>query len=123
MSILGRLNPLRIVRTADSVSSLQNAVEKMREDQKAMTRELRTITRQLEQLEQRLASQDKALAAVPHLQAQIQRCVTAYTKDARQAASDALASGTARRRRSDRIARGCGSCAGWFSSSTRFLTS
>jgi hypothetical protein len=86
MSILGRLNPLRIARTADSVSSLQNTVEKMREDQKAMTRELRTMTRQLEQLEQRLASQDKVLAAVPHLQAQIQRCVTAYTKDARQAA-------------------------------------
>ncbi len=58
----------------------------MREDQKAMTRELRTITRQLEQIEQRLASQDKVLAAVPQLQAQIQRCVTAYTKDARQAA-------------------------------------
>ena len=86
MSFLGRLNPLRIVRTADSVPSLQNAVEKMREDQKAMTRELRTMTRQLEQIEQRLASQDKVLAAVPQLQAQIQRCVTAYTKDARQAA-------------------------------------
>jgi hypothetical protein len=85
MSFLERLNPLRMVRNADTVPRLQELGEKMREDQKAMARQLRTIARQLEQIEERLARQDKSLASLPQLHAQIQRCVTAYTKDARQA--------------------------------------
>jgi hypothetical protein len=85
MSIFERLNPLRIVRRANAVPHLEERGEKMREDQKATTRQLRAITRQLEQIEQRLANQDKVLAAVPQLQAQIQRCVTVYTTDARHA--------------------------------------
>ncbi|HEU4691831.1 MAG TPA: hypothetical protein VFS23_25880 [Vicinamibacterales bacterium] len=85
MSIFERLNPLRIVRTVDTVPRVQNLAEKMREEQKEMSRQLRTITRQLEQLEQTLSRQEKILAGVPELQAQVRRCVTAYTKDARQA--------------------------------------
>ncbi len=85
MSIFERLNPLRIVRTVDTVPHLQNLAEKVREEQKTMSRQLRTITRQLEQLEQTLIRQEKILAGVPELQAQVRRCVTAYTKDARQA--------------------------------------
>jgi hypothetical protein len=84
MSIFERLNPLRIVRTVDSVPQLRALGEKVREDQKEMTRQLRTISRQLEQLEETLKGQQKILDAVPELQAQVRRCVTAYTKDARQ---------------------------------------
>ena len=85
MSIFERLNPLRIVRTVDTVPRLQSLAEKMREEQKEMSRQLRTITRQLEQLEETLSRQEKILAGVPELQAQVRRCATAYTKDARQA--------------------------------------
>ena len=85
MSIFERLNPLRIVRAVDTVPRVQNLAEKVREEQKEMSRQLRTITRQLEQLEQALSRQEKILAGVPELQAQVRRCVTAYTKDARQA--------------------------------------
>ena len=84
MSIFERLNPLRIVRTVDSVPQLRALGEKVREDQKEMTRQLRTISRQLEQLEETLKGQQKILDAVPELQAQVRRCVTVYTKDARQ---------------------------------------
>ena len=85
MSILERLNPLRIVRTVDSVPQLRSLNEKMRQDQKEMTRQLRTISRQLEQLEATLNRQQKILDSIPELQAQVRRCTTAYTKDARQA--------------------------------------
>jgi hypothetical protein len=85
MSILERLNPLRIVRTVDSVPQLRSLNEKMRQDQKEMTRQLRTISRQLEQLEATLNRQQKILDGIPELQAQVRRCATAYTKDARQA--------------------------------------
>ena len=54
-----------------------------------MTRQLRTISRQLEQLEETLNRQQKILDGIPELQAQVRRCVTAYTKDARQ--TDVLA--------------------------------
>jgi len=84
MSILERLNPLRIVRTVDSVPQLRSLNEKVRQDQKEMTRQLRTISRQLEQLEETLNRQQKILDGIPELQAQVNRCVTAYTKDARQ---------------------------------------
>ena len=82
MSILGRFNPFRIVRAADAVPGLEKLGEKMREDQKAMTRQLRTIARQLEQIEKTLTRQEKGLATLPLLRAQIDRCATAYTKDA-----------------------------------------
>jgi hypothetical protein len=84
MSIFERLNPLRIVRTVDSVPQLRSLGEKVREDQKEMTRQLRTISRQLEQLEETLKRQQKVLDAIPELEAQVRRCVTVYTKDARQ---------------------------------------
>jgi FtsZ-binding cell division protein ZapB len=84
MSIFERLNPLRIVRAVDAVPHVQSLVDKIREDQKTMSRQLKTITRQLEQLEQTMSRQEKVLAGIPDLQAQVQRCVTAYTKDARQ---------------------------------------
>ena len=41
MSILERLNPLRIVRTVDSVPQLRSLNEKLRQDQKEMTRQLK----------------------------------------------------------------------------------
>jgi len=84
MSILQRLNPLRIVRTVDSVPQLRSLGEKLREDQKEMTRQLRTISRQLDQLEETLKGQQRILDMVPELQAQVRRCVTVYTKDAGQ---------------------------------------
>jgi hypothetical protein len=84
MSIFERLNPLRIVRTVDSVPQLRSLGEKVREDQKEMARQLRTISRQLEQLEETLNRQQKVLDEIPELQAQVRRCMTAYTKDARQ---------------------------------------
>jgi hypothetical protein len=84
MSIFERLNPLRIVRTVDSVPKLRTLGEKVREDQKEMARQLRTISRQLEQLEETLNRQQKILDTIPELQAQVRRSVTAYTKDARQ---------------------------------------
>src|ERR1044072_8242906 len=84
MSIFERLNPLRIVRTVDSVPQLRTLGEKVREDQKEMVRQLRTISRQLEQLEETLNRQQKVLDSIPELQAQVRRSVTAYTKDARQ---------------------------------------
>ena len=84
MSIFQRLNPLRLVRAADSVPQLHSLGEKLRDDQKEMTRQLRTISRQLEQLEETLKGQQKILDTVPELQAQVRRSVTAYTKDARQ---------------------------------------
>src|SRR5262245_7843599 len=84
MSIFERLNPLRIVRTVDSVPQLRSLGEKVREDQKEMTRQLRTISRQLEQLEEKLTRQQKILDSIPELQAQVRRSTTAYTKDARQ---------------------------------------
>lgn len=85
MSILKRLNPLRIVRTADAVPHLQSLGDKVREDQKEMSRQLRAIARKLEQLEETLSEQQKVLAAIPELQTQVRRCVTAYSKDVRQA--------------------------------------
>ena len=85
MSILTRLNPLRIVRTADTVSHLKDLGEKLRDDQKALTRHLRSIARQLEQLEQALKRQEQVLAEIPELQLHVRRCMTAYTEDARQA--------------------------------------
>lgn len=85
MSIFERLNPLRIVRTVDAVPQLRSLGEKVREDQKEMTRQLRAISRQLEQLEETLNRQQKVLDAIPELQAQVRRCMTAYTKDVRQA--------------------------------------
>jgi hypothetical protein len=85
MSIFERLNPVRIVRTVDTVPHVRSVVEKVRADQKEMSRQLRAITQQLERLEQTLSRQEKALAGIPELQAQVRRCVTAYTKDARQA--------------------------------------
>src|ERR1044072_7214262 len=84
MSIFERLNPLRIVRTVDSVPQLRTLGEMVREDQKEMARQLRTISRQLEQLEETLNRQQKDLASIPELQAQVRRSVTAYTKDARR---------------------------------------
>jgi hypothetical protein len=85
MKIFERLNPLRMVRTADAMPRLQSVSEKLRDDQKDMSRQLRTITRQLEQIEETLSRQQQVLAGIPELQAQMQRCVTAYTKDVRQA--------------------------------------
>jgi hypothetical protein len=90
MSILARLNPLRIIRTVDSVPRLYELGEKLRDDQKAMARQLRTITRQLESLEQALKHHEQTLkrqgdvlANVPALQTEVQRCLTAYKVDAR----------------------------------------
>ena len=85
MSIFNRLNPLRIVRTVETVPHLHSLGEKVREDQKEMVRQLRTISRQLAQLEETLKGQEKVLEVIPELQAQVRRCVTAYTKDVRQA--------------------------------------
>src|ERR1700752_1957660 len=85
MSILERLNPLRVIRAADSVSRLQDLGDKLREDQKEMARQLRAITRQLEQLDQTLKRQEEVLAAVPALHAEVQQCVTSYKTDARHA--------------------------------------
>ena len=65
MSILERLNPLRVIRAADSVSRLQDLGDKLREDQKAMARQLRAISRQLEQLDQTLKRQEDVLASLP----------------------------------------------------------
>jgi hypothetical protein len=89
MSIFERLNPLRIVRTVDSVPQLRSLGEKVREEQKEMTRQLRTISRQLAQLEETINRQQKILDGIPELQAQVRRCVTVYTKDVRQ--TDAVA--------------------------------
>jgi hypothetical protein len=85
MNIFERLNPLRIVHAADAVPHLQSLGEKLRDDQKNMSRQLRTIAQQLEKLEETLNRQQQVLAGIPELQAQVQRCVTAYTKDVRQA--------------------------------------
>jgi hypothetical protein len=85
MSILARLNPLRLVRAVDMVPHLQNLGEKLRDDQKTLSRQLRTIARQLEQLEDALRRRETVLAGIPELQTEVRRCVTAYTKDARQA--------------------------------------
>jgi hypothetical protein len=43
------------------------------------------MSRQLEQLQETLERQQKVLARIPELEAQVQRCMTAYTKDVRQA--------------------------------------
>src|SRR4029450_1695394 len=83
MSILERLNPLRVIRAADSVSRLQDLGEKLREDHKEMARQLRAIVRQLEQLDQTLKRQENVLATVPALHADVQQCVTLYKSDAR----------------------------------------
>ena len=64
MSLLERLNPLRVIRAADSVSRLEDLGDKLREDQKEMARQLRAITRQLEQLGQTLKRQEDVLASV-----------------------------------------------------------
>src|SRR4029453_15429863 len=85
MSILARLNPLRVVRAVDIVPHLQNLGEELRDDQKTLWRQLRTIARQLEHLEDRLKRQEKVLAGIPELQTEGRRCVAAYTRDARQA--------------------------------------
>src|SRR4030095_16054617 len=85
MSILARLNPLRVVRAVDIVPDLQNLGEKLRDDQKTLSRQLRTIARQLEHLEDTLKRQEKVLAGIPELQTEVRRCVAAYTGDARQA--------------------------------------
>ena len=85
MSILARLNPLRIARTVDTMAGLRELGEKLRDDQKTLTRQLRSMARQLEQLEEMLKRQEEALGAIPELQTQMRRCVTAYTEDARQA--------------------------------------
>jgi hypothetical protein len=84
MSIFERLNPLRIVRTVDTVPQIRSDGEKVRADQKEMARQLRTISRQLEQLEETLNRQQKVLDEIPELHAQVRRCMTVYTKDARQ---------------------------------------
>jgi len=85
MSILARLNPLRVVRAVDIVPHLQNLGEELRDDQKTLWRQLRTIARQLEHLEDTLKRQEKVLAGIPELQTEVRRCVAAYTSDARQA--------------------------------------
>ncbi len=85
MSILERLNPLRVIRAADSVSRLENLGDKLREDQKEMARQLRAITRQLEQLGETLKRQEDVLASVPGLHAEVQQCLTSYKTDARHA--------------------------------------
>jgi len=85
MSILERLNPLRVLRAADSVARLQDLGDKLREDQKEMARQLRAITRQLEQLDQTLKRQEDVLASVPALHAEVQQCITSYKTDARHA--------------------------------------
>src|SRR5262245_64997009 len=85
MSILERLNPLRVIRAADSVSRLEDLGEKLREDQKAMTRQLRTITRRLEQLDETLKRQEDVLAGVPLLRAEVQRYATWCDVEARHA--------------------------------------
>jgi hypothetical protein len=83
MSILERFNPLRIVRTVDTVPRLRDLGEKLREDNKAVARQLRTIAGQLARLEQALGAQKDVLAQVPELQARIGQCMSAYMKDAR----------------------------------------
>jgi hypothetical protein len=85
MSILERLNPLRVIRAADSVSRLQDLGDKLREDQKEMARQLRAISRQLEQLDQTLKRQENVLATVPALHADVQQCVASYKTDAQHA--------------------------------------
>jgi len=85
MSILERFNPLRIIRTVESVPRLQDLGDKLREDQKAVARQLKTMTRQLEQLEQTLSRQQDVLARVPEIQTTVRQCAAIYTKDARHA--------------------------------------
>ena len=96
MSILERLNPLRVIRAADSVSRLQDLGDKLREDQKEMARQLRAISRQLErldetfsrkleQLDQTLKRQEDVIASVPALHTEVQQCLTSYKTDARHA--------------------------------------
>ena len=85
MSLLERLNPLRVIRAADSVSRLEDLGDKLREDQKEMARQLRAITRQLEQLGQTLKRQEDVLASVPGLHAEVQQCLASYKTDARHA--------------------------------------
>jgi hypothetical protein len=96
MSILERLNPLRVIRAADSVSRLQDLGHKLRVDQKEMARQLRAISRQLEQLDQTfsrqleqldhtLKRQEDVIASVPALHTEVQQCLTSYKTDARHA--------------------------------------
>ena len=85
MSILERLNPLRVIRAADSVSRLQDLGEKLREDQKAMTRQLRAITRRLEQLDETLKRQEDVLASLPALRAEVRQHATWCEVEARHA--------------------------------------
>lgn len=85
MSILERLNPLRVIRAANSVSRLQDLGDKLREDQKEMARQLRAIARQLEQMDQVLKRQEDVLATVPAVHADVRQCVASYKMDARYA--------------------------------------
>src|SRR4030095_13000607 len=85
MSILARLNPLRVVRAVDIVPHLQNLGEELRDDQKTLWRQLRTIARQLEHLEDRLKRQEKGVGGVPELRREGRGGVAAYPSDARQA--------------------------------------
>ena len=82
---LGRLFPQRRV-TERMIHALR---EDMSREHKNVVRELREIRRTAEQSRQRiesaLAAHDEALAALPELQARIDRCVTAYSHDAKSA--------------------------------------
>jgi hypothetical protein len=85
MSILERLNPLRVIRAANSVSRLESLGEKLRDDQKAVTRQLRAITQRLAQLDQTLKRQEDVLATLPALRAEVQQHATWCKVEARHA--------------------------------------
>jgi len=82
---LNRLNPLRIARAVDSVPRLQEAGQKLRDDQKEVSRQLRAISQQLEQLEQRVKAQGEVLARMSELQTLVEQSVAVYKKDAADA--------------------------------------
>jgi hypothetical protein len=82
---LGRLFPQRRV-TERMIHALR---EDLSREHKNVVRELREIRRTAEQSRQRiesaLAAHEDALAALPEIQARVDRCVTAYSHDAKSA--------------------------------------
>ena len=84
---LAGLNPRRIWRTLQAVEPLRDQIAR---DRKEVLRELKALRRSAEEgqarLEQALSEHAAALAVVPQLRTQVERCVAAYQDDARSAA-------------------------------------
>ena len=80
---LARFSPRRIWRLLESIQPLRQQVA---EERKASARTLRSIEQSLARIEQKLAVQQKALDRLPEMQIHLDRCETAYSKDAKQAA-------------------------------------